>query len=334
MIVPNQEVEIHWRANNREYYESKGYKFTSYSDVISVKIDDLHPMCKQNVDVVCDICGEVKSISFNAYVRNINSNGKYICHPCSHFVSWQNSLKARQEKYYNQLQEKCKEFGYDLISKPEDIKRNTTKIKYVCPKHGEQSMRVHNLLNGRKCPECNHEQHRIDYRLSQEEIIRRVGECNGIILNPEEYINNNANNLKFVCPNCGDIFNSNFQHYLQHGGRLCPNCSKSISVGESKIRVFLEKNNISYTPEKWFEDLRDIKPLRFDFYLEDINTMIEFDGEQHFVNKGYFKHSVEQINAHDEMKNEYCKKKGITMIRIPYTKINSIEKILTEKLLT
>ena len=62
--------------------------------------------------------------------------------------------------------------------------------------------------------------------------------------------------------------------------------------------------------------------------------MIEFDGVQHFINKGYFKHSVEQTNAHDEMKNEYCKKKGITMIRIPYTKINSIEKILTEKLLT
>ena len=54
-----------------KYYENKGYEFTSYSDVISVKTDDLHPMCNQKVDVVCDICGEVKSISFYAYVRNI-----------------------------------------------------------------------------------------------------------------------------------------------------------------------------------------------------------------------------------------------------------------------
>lgn len=334
MIVPNQEVEIHWRANNREYYENKGYKFTSYSDVISVKTDDLHPMCNQKVDVVCDICGEVKSISFYAYVRNINSNGKYICHPCSRFVAWQNSLKARQEKYYSQLQEKCKEYGYDLISKPEDIKRNNTKIKYVCPKHGEQSMRVHNLLNGRKCPECNHEQHSLDYRLTQEEVVRRVEDCGGIILNPEDYINSFTDNLKFVCRNCGEIFTSQLKHYLQHGGKLCPDCSKTISVGESKIKEFLERNNISYESEKWFHDLKDVKPLRFDFYLKDMNTMIEFDGVQHFVNKGYFRHSVEQINAHDEMKNEYCKKKGITMIRIPYTKINSIEKILTEKLLT
>lgn len=335
MIVPNQEVEVYWRQNNRKYYEDKGYKFSSFKDALLVKVDDLPITSQQKVDVICDECGKMNRIGYSTYIKNIqHNNGKYICHPCSHWVMWQKSLKARQENYYTRLQEKCKELGYDLISKPEEIYRNTSKIRYVCPKHGEQSMRVSNLLNGRKCPECNIEQHRLDYQLPQEEILKRVNEYGGVILNPEEYINNRTANLKFICPNCGDVFESCLQHYLQHGGKLCPNCSKCISVGESKIKQFLEENNISYVQEKWFDDLRDIRPLRFDFYLEDMNVIIEFDGVQHFKNRGFFKHSVEQIEVHDKMKNEYCEKKGINMIRIPYTKINSIEKILTEKLLT
>lgn len=334
MIIPNQKVDVHWRANNKDYYESKGYVFTSYYDTVSVKTDDLPDNSTQKVDVICDICGEIKNIGYGSYIRNINRNKKYICHACSCGVKWQESLKARQEDYYNRLQEKCKEDGYTLASKPEDIKCNTTKIKYICPKHGEQFMRVSNFLNGRKCPQCNIDQHRLDYQLSQDEIIRRVEECGGTILNPEEYINNCTDNLQFVCRCCGDIFNSSLQHYLQHGGRVCLKCSKVISVGESKIRKFLEDNNIKYKPEKWFDDCRDIRPLRFDFYIKDMNLAIEFDGVQHFKNRGFFKHSVEQTKIHDEMKNQYCIDNGITLIRIPYTKINSVEKILTDKLLT
>ena len=32
-----------------------------------------------------------------------------------------------------------------------------------------------------------------------------------------------------------------------------------------------------------------------------------------------YKRKIEQIQQYDEIKNQYCRKKGITLIRIPYT---------------
>ena len=98
-------------------------------------------------------------------------------------------------------------------------------------------------------------------------------------------------------------------------------------------KKYLEKNNILFEQEKWFSDCRDVKPLPFDFYLPDYNTIIEFDGEQHYK-QGHFTHShLSYTQAHDVIKNEYCKNNNIRLIRIPYWNINNIEEILENKLL-
>ena len=62
---------------------------------------------------------------------------------------------------------------------------------------------------------------------------------------------------------------------------------------------------------------------------------IEYEGEQHFNarNQGYFtQDKVNEIQARDEIKNNYCKKHNIKLIRIPYTEYKKItkEKILKE----
>ena len=55
--------------------------------------------------------------------------------------------------------------------------------------------------------------------------------------------------------------------------------------------------------------------------------MIEYDGEQHFKysNKGWnTKEHFEKVKKRDELKNEYCKEKGIPLIRIPYTQYEDL----------
>lgn len=60
--------------------------------------------------------------------------------------------------------------------------------------------------------------------------------------------------------------------------------------------------------------------LRFDFYIPQYNIVIEYDGVQHFKIGGWAtKEKLEQIQQYDEVKNQYCRKKGIKLIRIPYT---------------
>ena len=105
------------------------------------------------------------------------------------------------------------------------------------------------------------------------------------------------------------------------------------SVGEKRIRRYLEDNNIYFVSQKWFSDCRDINTLPFDFYLPDENTIIEFDGRQHFGETNYFTYSFEATKKHDEIKNNYCKVNGIYLIRIPYWNIDKIEEILDKELI-
>ena len=51
------------------------------------------------------------------------------------------------------------------------------------------------MLNGRGCYECALENASNRYKLSVDEVISRVSECGGIVLNPSEYKNYHEKNL-------------------------------------------------------------------------------------------------------------------------------------------
>jgi very-short-patch-repair endonuclease len=234
---------------------------------------------------------------------------------------------------YEKALKACDAKGYILVSKIEDIKNNTSYITYICPIHGEQKMRISNLINGRECPHCNYNNASERYRLSPDEVEHRIADLGGRLLNKQDYINRTERNLVIECIYCGTPFITSLVLFSQHGGQMCPNCKDDESIGERRIRTYLESNNILFEQEKWFSNCRDIKPLPFDFYLPDYNTIIEFDGEQHYK-QGHFTHShLSYVQKHDTIKNEYCKNNNITLIRIPYWDMNNIEIILNNKLI-
>lgn len=93
------------------------------------------------------------------------------------------------------------------------------------------------------------------------------------------------------------------------------------------IRKILKENNINFTQQKIFDDCINPKTqskLRFDFYLPDYNCCIEYDGEQHFKETFYFKDDLKTIQYRDQIKNQYCQKNNINLIRIPYYNIDKI----------
>ena len=80
--------------------------------------------------------------------------------------------------------------------------------------------------------------------------------------------------------------------------------------------------------EKTFDNLINPKTgykLRLDFYIEGLDIAIECDGKQHQEKEHYFNKKVlEQGHTPsyitDKIKEEYCLKNGIKLIRIPYNK--------------
>ena len=103
--------------------------------------------------------------------------------------------------------------------------------------------------------------------------------------------------------------------------------SHFISSTNLRNSSVVSKLLILFSEEYSFPDLVSSsgRPLRFDFAVFDdegeIDFLIEFQGEQHYVAKSKFGGAVglyrQQYN--DMQKREYCKKHGITLVIIPYT---------------
>lgn len=117
----------------------------------------------------------------------------------------------------------------------------------------------------------------------------------------------------------------------------CPKCSKREAMiklgkegskGSQIIENLLITNKINYEKEWNYKDLKDSNYLFYDFYLPDYNILIEFDGEQHYkASKTSFMckdGKFEKIRFHDNLKNNYAKEHHITLIRVPFWKIDNI----------
>lgn len=333
MLKPNQIIKVKWHSQNKEHYINKGYVFTKYRNEFFVKAEDLSRSATAKVKVICDYCGEEYEMAWYHYTEIQNKNQKCACYNCRHIKRYTNDFIKRQESLYLKCLEVCEQKGYVLITKMEEIKGNGTYIIYLCPIHGEHKMRIYNFLSGRSCPDCSLDIKSEKYRLSPDEVEKRINTLGGKLLNKGDYINRYEKNLVIECIYCGVPFVTSLVLFTQHGGQMCPNCKDAESIGERKIRIYLESNDIAFEQEKWFSNCRDINPLPFDFYLPNYNMIIEFDGEQHY-RQGHFTHSkLEYTQAHDAIKSEYCKNNNIKLVRIPYWDINNIETILNNEFL-
>lgn len=332
MFDNEQLVYVRWNNTNRDWYENHGYVYTKRNDIFIVKAKDLPVSSKAKVNAICDYCGN----SYETNYSQIYQGRKYIkidcCRKCTGKKSSDVSYIKRRTKYYQKFLNICNEYDYIPITTINEYSDIKMQVKYICPKHGEQSAMLENILHGHKCLKCSYEErtkakmHDINYVISEIENTN-----NNTLINPDEYINCVSHNLRIRC-SCGNIFTTSFVNYTKHHVNTCFSCSCKESAGESIIKSFLEEHDIYYEQEKRFDNCRDNKPLPFDFFLPTKNMIIEFDGRHHyerFQNWGNYDKTIE----HDDMKNKYCSEHGITILRIPYWDGNKITKILTQQLL-
>ena len=73
--------------------------------------------------------------------------------------------------------------------------------------------------------------------------------------------------------------------------------------------------------------VRGYNPLEVDEYFDFLieNTyLIEYDGEQHYFGWSYDIEDLKIQQQRDEYKNQWCKDNNIPLIRIPYTKLDTL----------
>lgn len=101
------------------------------------------------------------------------------------------------------------------------------------------------------------------------------------------------------------------------------------SIGEKNIEKILKQANINFKTQYTIPEL---KLKKFDFaifYQNSISPirLIEFDGQQHFMDrKGLWNstESLEDIQKRDKQKNQWAKDHNIPLVRIPYWERDNI----------
>ena len=230
-------------------------------------------------------------------------------------------LEKRRIKALNKFLEKAKNkfgerYGYELI---EHGINKQEKIPIICKQHG---IFTKNRKIKRNRPT----------RLTNLEFINKSIEIHGKKFDYSK-VNYTKNNKKveILCSIHGSFYTTPDSHLNMKTG--CPKCNSSF--GERTIEKWLSENNIEYTKEHSYLDLlgKRLGKLRFDFFIEKHNLLIEYDGQQHFKPIKQFggEEYLKQLIIHDNIKNEYAMINKINLLRISYSEIKNINWILTNE---
>ena len=286
----------------------------------------------------------VKEISPNISVvgKYVNMKTK-ILHRCNiHNLEWVVSpekilngcgcAKCGKEKYHKSRAKTTKEYIEEVKRINNNIEvlgeyiSNRTPILHKCNIHNiEWNIAPYSILQGQGCYKCRNEKIAEKKQKTHEQYVEELKNINPNIIAVENYIDASTPILhKCLFDQCE--WKARPANILFGAG--CPQCNES--NGERKIRLWLERNNITYEVQKKFDNCCDINPLPFDFYLPEHNISIEFDGKQHFEPIEYFggQEKFEIQRKHDKIKDNFCKENGIFLLRIPYYKFKEIEEEL------
>lgn len=265
------------------------------------------------IEITCPIHGEFPQTPHN----HLQGDG---CPNCG-LISRAN----KRRKDFNEFVEEANLLNNGFYSYNDNNYINAiTYINITCPIHGEFSQTPHAHLKGQGCPKC------AGLYKTYNDLI-----TNGNITHDNKYTypdNYNGGFIKYnddieiICPNKKHgSFHQNLSNHLNNATG-CPKCNSS--KGELKTEQLLKDNNINYITQQTFKGCKDKRLLKFDFYLPDINTCIEYDGIQHFnvIEAWGGEENLNNIQKRDKIKSDYCLNNSIKLLRIRYDE-NIIDKL-------
>ena len=276
---------------------------------------DTYVNAKTKIRVKHNKCGHIYKVKPSHFLEGTR------CPRCAKL-----SLSNKLSKSDNQFKQEV----YNLVGNEytflDTYVNATTKLKVKHNKCGKiYNVLPSNFLKGNRCPYCNGNAKKTGARFKQE-VQDLVGDEYTVL---GSYINTNTK-IKIKHNICGTVYKVRPHTFLE--GYRCPHCNSS--KGELIINKILKSLDINYEYQKSFNDLRDVQPLSYDFYIPSQNILIEYQGQQHYepVNcfGGKSRFAIQQ--KHDKLKAEYAKTNSYKLIAIPYTEdtFSKIKKYLLQ----
>lgn len=241
-----------------------------------------------------------------------------VCPSCSH--EKEKTIKSVMIKKWEQTHGKY--YSYSLV--PDNFQL-TDQIIIICPKHGEVSITAqqHEHLG---CDVCKTEN---ISKITNNELSKFILEANQehdfkYRYDKAVYIDENTP-IEISCPKHGIFKQSPAVHLSGKGCSICNATHEPLS----QIKKMLQDYGIKFVSNKVFNDCIGVKgkALRFDLFVPEFNTCIEYDGIHHYQPTKYStgitdKQAEDYLQAqreNDQIKSDYCNTKNINFFRIPYT---------------
>lgn len=210
-----------------------------------------------------------------------------------------------------------------------------------CKHHGLYSTRADVHIQQKcKCPKCNVPPDRLSPEQRRDAYIRRAIERHGeghFDYSQVDY-HTKREKVKIRCIIHDYLFYQSLEEHTKKrsmGG--CPLCSET--TGEREVRLFLEKKKLEYTAQMEIENIRPdilkLQYMRVDFYVKKYRLIIEYNGEQHYKDCGWYKNSKRNLKMQqlrDEVLREYCQKFDFNLLEIKYSEFDNIGKLIDAKI--
>jgi len=292
------------RSNTEEFIENA---IQIHGDKYDYSLVDYFNQ-KKPVRIICPEHGEFLQ------TPTAHINQKSECPFCA------GNLKKTTEDFINDaLKIHGNKYDYSLVNYDGKLKP----VEIVCTIHGKFNQTPATHLNGGGCPECGVIKRTLGNTHNEEIFI-----SNAKKIHSDQYdyskvkYTNSKTPVEIICKKHGSFFQKPNHHLTGQG---CPVCQES--TGERLISRILETHEVKYERQKRFIDCKSNNrkkrcvSLPFDFYIPSYKTCVEFDGIQHFQPIQSFggEDTFKSQKKRDKIKNQYCEKNNIKLIRIPYT---------------
>lgn len=272
----------------------------------------------QPITIQCLHCGKISTYSTCASVLTKNAKSKqYLCgcyNSNNNFVKHDINKQKILELCKNNPNIEFVDFGYREYSKKYTVSIWCNNCRQLFNKDWES------FLINQMCPHCNsrHNLNTLSFKAILPEEYELIGDYTG------------TENKVLIRHNCGFIWNIKPHTFIQKintGYHGCPQCNHKRSRGEMRIVTWLQENNIPFIEEQIFFWSSNSK-FRYDFYLPQHKTVIEYMGKQHYEEVNFFHDSLEERQTHDAIKKKEALEQGLQYLEISYLDFNKIETIL------
>lgn len=198
----------------------------------------------------------------------------------------------------------------------------TTKVRIICPIHGEFEQVPRDHISGTGCPRCGREKANKAESYTTEQFIEKARKVhfNKYNYSKVEY-SKSSEKVCIICPEHEEFWQTPANHLIGQG---CPKCQL---VGQTRLYNKLKESfpNIDIIFEADYKTIPWIENQRIDIYIPCLNLAIELMGPQHYKEIPFFVKngsSLEVTQERDKRKRLKCKENNCVLIDVDYQYTN------------